>query len=89
MTELIISLIGAVGTISTIIFAYLAFRRNGSNDLRQKAKSEGDLLSDVAHIKLSIDRIENKLDKVELSYSSLNERVYKLEQRIEAIEDCK
>lgn len=87
--EITVGIIGIVGTISTIIFAYLAFRRNGSNDLRQKAKSEGELLSDVAHIKLSIDRIENKLDKVELSYSSLNERVYKLEQRLEAIEDSK
>lgn len=80
MTELIISLIGAVGTITTIIFAYLAFRRNGSNDIREKAKIEGELLSDVAHIKLSIDRIEEKLDKVEGNYSNLKDRVIKLEE---------
>lgn len=80
MTELIISLIGAVGTISTIIFAYLAFRRNGSNDIRQKAMDEGVLLSDVAHIKSSIDRIEEKLDKVEGNYSNLKDRVIKLEE---------
>ena len=96
MTEILISLIGIVGTISTIIFAYLAFRRNGSNDIRQKAMDEGVLLSDVAHIKSSIDRIEEKLDKVEVNYKSLYERVVKLEQgynilhqKIEIIEDSK
>lgn len=82
-----ISLIGIVGTISTGIFAYLAFRRNGNNDIKNEAQKQGALFNDVLHIKQSIDRIESKLDKVEFNYGNLNERVIKLEQRLEAMEE--
>lgn len=79
--------ISIFSTITTIIFAYLAFRRNGNKDLEIKAKQDGELFSDLAHIKLSIDRIEKKLDKVEFNYASLNERIIKLEQRLEVLEE--
>ena len=80
MTELIISLIGAVGVITSIAFSYLAYRRSDNKDLHTEAKREGILISDIAYIKASIDRMETKLDNVENNYHSLLIRINKLEE---------
>ena len=86
MNDIIISIIGVIGTISAIIFAYLAFRRNDSNDIKDKSQKYGELLSDIAYIKSSIDRMESKLDKVENNYYIILERIIKLEQHQKAMD---
>ena len=82
MNDIIISLIGVLGIISSILFAYLAFRRNDSNDVKNQSQKEGKLFSDIAYIKASIDRMELKLDNVENNYQSLLVRIIKLEDRV-------
>ncbi len=77
------TIVGIVGTISTIIFAYLAFRRGINQDLTNKAASEGALLSDIRYIKSSIDRMEKKMDKLDTNYNQLLLRVIKLEERLD------
>ena len=77
MQEILISLIGVLGTLSSIVFAYLAFKK--SED--KLAREEGVLLSDVKYIKTSIDRMECKLDKVENNYNDLLKRVIKVEEK--------
>ena len=71
MQEIIVASIGIIGTISSIIFAYLAFKRNEKGTIETSAKSEGALLSDIGYIKSSIDRMEQKLDHVEANYQDL------------------
>lgn len=79
MNDLIISIIGIIGTISSVFFAYLAFRRNKTFDTNKEAKTEGVIISDIGYIKSSIDRMEKKLDKVEENYQILLSRMIKLE----------
>ena len=86
MNDLVIGLISIVGTISTIIFAYLAFRKNETKSISEIAKSEGALLNDIKYIKSSIDRMEKKLDKVEVNYNSLLSRVIRLEENINSLD---
>lgn len=86
MNDIIALVIGILGTISSFVFAYLAFKRNGSNDLRAHAKTEGALLNDISYIKTSIDRMEAKLDKVEDNYQGLREKIILVEQRLDLIE---
>lgn len=80
MNEIVVGIIGLVGTISSICFAYLAFRRNQNHDTRKNGKSEGVLISDIDYIKSSIDRMEKKLDKVETNYQDLLTRLVKVEE---------
>ncbi|MDE6584042.1 MAG: hypothetical protein K2K15_01445 [Anaeroplasmataceae bacterium] len=80
MNEIVVGIIGLVGTISSICFAYLAFRRNQNHDTRKNGKSEGVLISDIGYIKSSIDRMEKKLDKVETNYQDLLTRLVKVEE---------
>lgn len=80
MTEFIISLIGVIGVITSITFSYLAYKRSGNKDLHSQAQREGILISDIAYIKSSIDRMESKLDNVENNYQSLLMRIVRLEE---------
>lgn len=82
-TEIILSIISVVGTVSSILFAYLAFRRNDKTDTKKDGKNEGVLISDVGYIKSSIDRIEKTLDKLQEKYDDLHSRVIKVEQKVD------
>ena len=87
MLEIVISMIGVLGSIFTIVFAYLAFRRNERRDQKYKGKEAGILLSDIGYIKSSIDRMEGKLDKVEDNYQKLVSRIVKLEELYSFVSD--
>ena len=75
-------IVGIVGTAFTILFAFLAFKRNHNHDLVRKAASEGELLSDIKNIKFSIERMEKKMDIFDSNYNDLLSRVIKLEERL-------
>ncbi len=82
-TEVILSIISVIGTISSILFAYLAFRRNEKVDNKKDGKNEGVLISNVGYIKSSIDRIEKTLDKLQEKYDDLHSRVLIVEQKMD------
>ena len=86
MNEIVVGVIGLIGTISSICFAYLAFRRNHTFDTKKDAKTEGVLISDIGYIKSSIDRMEGKLDRVETNYQNLLTRIVKVEEAQNALE---
>ncbi len=86
MNEIVVGVIGLIGTISSICFAYLAFRRNEQHDTKKDGKSEGVLMSDIGYIKSSIDRMEGKLDKVEMNYQDLLTRIAKVEEAQSSLE---
>ena len=54
MVEITISILGILGTLSSIIFAYLAFRRNDKKDIKTSATQEAELLSDMKWLKSSV-----------------------------------
>jgi len=85
MKETVLTIVSILGTISAILFAYIAFKRNDKSDVRNNAKSEGALLSDIGYIKSSIDRMESKLDKQESNHQSLLTRVIKVEENYNSI----
>lgn len=51
-TETIAMIVGLCASASGIIFAFLSFRKSERNDNRIAGKSEGTILSDIAHIKI-------------------------------------
>ena len=64
MTELnlITSVCSLVGTISTIFFAYLAFRRSEKEEEKKDVEMEVNVQSDIGYIKESIKRVEKKIN---------------------------
>ena len=70
-----------ISTIS-ILIAYLAFKRNKDKDNLKEALDSGVLLSDIGYIKKTLDRIEKRLEHVEVNYNDLLRRVIILEEKV-------
>ena len=70
-----------ISTIS-ILIAYLAFKRNKDKDNLKEALDSGVLLSDIVYIKKTLDRIEKRLEHVEVNYNDLLRRVIILEEKV-------
>lgn len=77
-------IVGMVCSICSIVISYLALKRNNRIENRTRALNEGIIINDITHIKQSIDRMEQKLDKEEQIHQELKERVLKLEEQLEA-----
>lgn len=79
-TEIVLTIISVLGTISSILFAYLAFKRNNKQEHKDEGKNEGVMLSEIGYIKSSIDRIEKSLNHLEERYTDLSNRLVKVEE---------
>ena len=77
-----VSIIGIIGTISSVFFAYLAFKRNEKSEIKIQGKSEGTIMSDIVHIKDCVDRLEKNLNKVDERYRNILERLVKVEESV-------
>ena len=81
-SDIALTIISVLGTASSILFAFLAFRRNDKKDTKENGKNEGVLLSEIGYIKSSIDRIEKNLDRLEERYSNLSNKIVKVEESV-------
>ena len=82
MSETFIVLIGFLGTLSSIVFAYLAFKRNNKEDDKTVGKTEGVMFSDIGYIKACVDRVEKNLNKVDERDRNVLERLAKVEEAL-------
>ena len=80
--SLLITLIGFFASLSSIIFAYLAFKRSERQDQKKDGKNEGLILSDIGYIKACVDRVEKNLVKVDERYRNILERLAKVEESL-------
>lgn len=80
--SLLITLIGFFASLSSIIFAYLAFKRSEKQDQKKDGKNEGLILSDIGYIKACVDRVEKNLVKVDERYRNILERLAKVEESL-------
>lgn len=88
-TETVLTIISVIGTISSISFAYLAFKKSNKKDDKLSGKNEGIILSDIAYIKSSTERIEKRLDKLESINTSNTTRVAVLERDVKNLSKLK
>lgn len=91
MSQIVLSIISIIGTLSSVLFAYLAFSRNKVNDIRNDVKDSGkkdaEIAVDMASIKIDlkytrdgINRIDKRLDDIDRSYNKIVERLTRLEE---------
>ena len=77
--EIVTYIITTFISILSILIAYLALKRNKDKDSIIEALDNGVLLSDISYIKKAIDRIEKRLEHVEIDYNDLLKRIITLE----------
>ena len=80
--NLIMYIISTLISILSILIAYMALKRNKDKDNLKEAIDSGILLSDIGYIKKSLDRIEKRLEHVEVNYNDLLKRVIILEEKV-------
>lgn len=80
--ELMVVLVGLLASISSIVFAYLAFKRSNKQEQKADGKTEGVMFSDIGYIKACVDRVEKNLNKVDERYRNIAERLAKLEESV-------
>ena len=80
--EMIFVIVGFIGTLSSIMFAYLAFKRTDKEESKLVGKTEGVMFSDIGYIKACVDRVEKNLNKVDERYRNVAERLAKLEESV-------
>ncbi len=80
--NVIMSICSLIGTVSTIFFAYLAFRRSEKEEEKKDVEMEVNVQSDIGYIKESIKRVEKKITKLEDDVSHMRERLIKVEVKL-------
>lgn len=78
----IVSVVGILGTLSSIFFASIALKKTNITEEKKDSKTEGIFLSDIGYIKACVDRVEKNLFKVDERYHSIVERVAKVEEAV-------
>ena len=81
----VVSIIGIIGTLSSIFFAYLAFKKNEKIEAKNEGKSQGSIFSDIGYIKACVDRVEKNLSKVDEGYKDILERLATVEATVKQI----
>ena len=83
MVEITLSILGVLGTLSSILFAYLAFRRNDKKDIKTCATQEAEILADMKWLKSSVSRMEKKINEIDDNYKELGITVIKVKERLD------
>lgn len=78
----ILTTVSLLASISSIVFALLAFKRNERHDHRSEGKSEGQILSDTGYIKACVDRMEKNFTGVDERYRDIVQRLAKVEEHV-------
>ena len=83
MVEITVSILGIIGTLSSVLFAYLAFRRNDKKDIKNNATQEAELFADMKCVKSSVSRMESKINEIDDNYKELGIMVIKIKERLD------
>ena len=81
-SEITLTVISVLGTISSILFAFLAFKRNSRADTKEVGRESGTVISDLGYIKSSIERIEKRLDNSEQKFDAFSTRLARVEESV-------
>ena len=92
-TETILALWGAVGTLSAIIFAIVAFLRNKRSDDTRSGKDAGAVMTELGYIKSGMDETKAMLRDLteknmttQIELAEVKRDVKSAHRRIDAIE---
>lgn len=77
-----LTFVSLFASVSSIVFAYLAFKRSKEQDNKITGKNEGVMFSDIGYIKACVDRVEKNLNKVDERDRNIAERLAKVEATV-------
>lgn len=78
--SIIFAVIGALGTIFSIVMAIIIFSKSSKKDVELKAAGGAGLVTDIAYIKKGVDDIRLDIKAQERETGVLKERMAKVEE---------
>ena len=81
--ETALAVLSACGTVSAVLFAYLAFARNRRRDESSQGQHSGTILTEIGYIKSGIDDIKKKQELQEARHLAIVERLAAVEHAVE------
>lgn len=78
--QIILGIISVIGTLSSVLFAYLAFSRNSRSDTKKDATDIASIKIDSKYTRDGIDRIDRRIADYEKAQINILERLTKLEE---------
>jgi len=81
-----ISVVGLLGSISSIVFAFLAFKRNEKKEYKKEGENVGQLQSDIKYIVKTLLKLEEEFTKLDDRDRQMLERLSKVEQSLNMIQ---
>lgn len=78
--KLITTIVAVIGTISSIIFAYVGYRRGIIQAAALEGKESATIVTDMKYIKGRIDEILNEQKNINITLFTLNERITRVEE---------
>lgn len=80
--NIVVTIVGLFASLSSVVLAFLAFKRSEKQEHKVEGKSEGLILSDIGYIKACVDRMEKNLAIVDERYRNVVERLAKVEENV-------
>ena len=77
---MIVSIVGLIGTISAIVFGYIAFNKNKKSDNQKEGKQDGVVLTELGYIKSGVDDIKRKQEHQERQHIEVISRITAVEE---------
>lgn len=77
-------IVGIVGCVSSVTFAYIGYRRGTEKECKDIGKTNGALMSDIGYIKSGIDDLKRKQELYEVRHYELADRVTKAEESLKS-----
>ena len=71
----VVAIVGAVGTVTTIVAAFIGYRKG----IKQDGAGEGSLRSDVGYIKAGVDDVKSELKEQRDKHFALAEKVVEID----------
>lgn len=76
-------MLSVCGTVSSVLFAWLAFARNRRRDETSQGQHSGTILTEIGYIKSGIDDIKKKQELQDARYLATVERLAAVENAVE------
>ena len=83
-TEIILTIIGIMGTICGIVFGYVAFSRNRKRDIESETQDLAEIKIDIKYIKDGVAELKLGNKEMSKTQSTLEKRIVVLESKVDS-----
>ena len=83
---IVVTAIGLCTSVAGFVLSFMAFKKNEKLRHKDEGQGEGVILSDIGHIKSTVDRMDKNLTSVDERYRNIAERMARVEESLSNVQ---